>query len=139
MELNKILELKKFLEDKQENLPEFVEKDPNHWTSRLYVAKVLKKYNEVEAVYKILRNIYEENTFRYNKDIHGGYEDYIEEKVNFFIELAQLSMTITGDARKSIPYLDEALIMLDGAESVNAYINPKDIQKLKDQYVAQIH
>lgn len=139
MEQNKVLELKQYLEEKGEALPEFVEQNPTHWTARLYVANRLKKHNQVESVYKILREIYEENTFRYNKDIHAGYEDYIEEKVNFFKELADLSFKVTGEAKKSIPYLDEALIMLDGSESVNAYINPKEIQKLKEEFIAKMN
>lgn len=134
-----MLDLKNFLQERQEKLPEFVEKDPVHWVSRLYVAKVLKKYDRLQDSYKILRSVYEENTFRYNKDIHGVYEDYIEEKVNFFKELAALSMITTNDARRSIPYLDEALIMLDGMESVHPYINPKEIEKLKEEYKAKIN
>lgn len=132
-----MLELKNFLEERQERLPEFVEKDPVHWVSKVYVAKVLKKYDRLEDSYKILRSVYEANTFRYNKDIHGVYEDYIEEKVNFFKELARLSMIVTEDARRSIPYLDEALIMLDGMESVHPYINPKEIEELKEVYQAK--
>lgn len=138
MNQEQIVQLKNYLEAQHGKLPEFVEKNPTHWTSRLYVARLLKKYDKLEDTYAILREIYEENTFRYNKDIHGGYEEYIEEKVKFFMELAELSMEITGEAARSIPYLDEALIMLDGAESVHPYINPKDIKQLKKDYLAQI-
>lgn len=87
----------------------------------------------------MIRSVYEENTFRYNKDIHGVYEDYIEEKVNFFKELARLSTIVTEDARRSIPYLDEALIRLEGMESGNPYMNPKEIEELKREYNEKIN
>lgn len=139
MEQNRLVELQQYLEARGETLPEFIKKNPKHWTTRLYIADKLKKHGQEEVVYKILREIYEENTFRYNKDIHAGYEDYIEEKVNFFKELADLSFKVTGEAKRSIPYLDEALIMLDGSESVNAYIDPKEIQRLKKEYIAKMN
>lgn len=106
-----------------------------HWLEQLKEAEVLEREEKYEEAYGILRAIYEKNIFRYDKIIHANYEDYIEGKVTFFVDLAKLSMLVTDKPAMSIPYLDEALIMLDGAESVLPYINIGDIEKLRKDYM----
>lgn len=105
-----------------------------HWLELLQDAKKLRQEDNQEEAYTILRGLYEINAIRYNKDIHSSYEDYIEQKVNFFVELAQVSMIVTDKPAMSIPYLDEALIMLDSEESIRPYINVEDIKRLRKDY-----
>ena len=106
-----------------------------HWLQQLQEAEVLKKEERNEEAYTLLKSLYEKNTFRYDKIIHANYEDYIEEKVKFFVDLAELSMKVTQKPIMSLPYLDEAINMLDGAESVLPYVNIEDIQKLRQSYM----
>ena len=63
-----------------------------------------------------------------------SYEDYVEEKVKYFVSLANLSYKVTGNPAQSIPYLDEALIAIDGEESSYPYIDRAEIKKLRDHY-----
>ncbi len=128
--------IKKYLLAEGETLPQYVESDPMHWNSRLYIARTLQRLGKEQEAYSVMRKIYEENIFRFDKGIHGAYEEYIIEKVKFFESLAQLSLEVTHDPARSIPYLDEALIMLDGAESVYPYVNPTEITCLKKSYLA---
>ncbi|MDF2612936.1 MAG: hypothetical protein K0S71_722 [Clostridia bacterium] len=135
MDRDKLLAAKAYLQSQDKILPEYVKQDCYHWNSRIYMAKLLHNIGDTKEAYTILRDIYEDNSFRFDKDIHGTYEDYIVDKVKFFEQLAQLSMEVTKEPAQSIPYLDEALIMLDGAESVYPYVNPKDIVSLKKSYI----
>lgn len=109
-----------------------------HWHYALYAAYKHQEEGQLEEAYSLLRKIYEKNEFHYDKDIHGSYETYVIEKVTFLKELAKLSMDVTKKPQCSIPYLDEALIMLDSYESVHPYINPKEVKALKDNYISQI-
>ncbi|ONI38181.1 hypothetical protein AN639_08310 [Candidatus Epulonipiscium fishelsonii] len=126
------------IKDMQQNgtvLPSYILNKPLHWTSRVYLANLLNQETECNKVYNILKDIYEENTFRYHKDIHGAYETYIEEKVQFLLTLASLNIKVTGKAKGSIKYLDEALMMLDAAESVKPYINLTEVKELRTTYL----
>ncbi|MDF2878236.1 MAG: hypothetical protein K0S30_1332 [Clostridia bacterium] len=138
MDTDKLLTIKAHLKEKGKVIPEYIYRDPYHWNSKLYMAKLLYEMGEIKEAYMILRNIYEENTFRFDKATHGAYEEYIIEKVKFFEELAKISLEVTKEPSQSIPYLDEALIMLDGAESVHPYINPSDIAQLKKSYLKML-
>lgn len=109
-----------------------------HWNYSLYIAYRYKEEGHSEEAFHILRRIYEQNDFHYDKDIHGSYETYVIEKVTYLKELAKLSMVVTNKPERSLPYLDEALIMLDGYESVHPYISPKEVEELKDFYLSQI-
>lgn len=136
MEKEQILALKEYLQNKGKVLPQYVEEAPLHWNSRLYIARTLEEIGKKDEAYAVLRRIYEENIFRFDKDIHGAYEEYIVEKVRFFQSLAKLSLEVTKESARSIPYLDEALIMLDGAESVYPYVDPKEIKSLRKMYLS---
>lgn len=110
--------------------------EQKHWIEQLKDAAALQKEEQYEQAYSILREMYEQNKVRYDKTIHSNYEDYIEDKVKFFVNLAKLSMMVTDEPARSIPYLDEALIMLDSSESILPYINIADIKKLHADYTA---
>lgn len=126
---------KQILEEQGCKLPEGVLYNEEHYLSKLYIARTLKKLDyEVEA-YEIMRGMYEINEIRFDKTLYASYEDYIEEKVNFFVELAKLSYIVTEKPAQSIPYLDEALIMLDSQESAYPYISKNEIEKLKRDYM----
>lgn len=119
-------------------MSEYNEVNREHWHYALYAAYKHQEEGQFEEAFSLLRKIYEKNEFHYDKDIHGSYETYVIEKVTFLKELAKLSIEVTKKPQRSIPYLDEALIMLDSYESVHPYINPKEVQKLKDYYMSQI-
>ncbi len=108
------------------------------WYYDLYTAYKYQEEGNIEKAFHLLRKIYECSSFDYDKDIYDSYETYIIEKVTFLKTLAKLSMEVTKKPQRSLPYLDEALIILDGHESVHPYINPKEIQKLKDFYIDQL-
>lgn len=108
--------------------------EQKHWLEQLQQADILKENEQYDEAYALLRAIYEKNTLRYDKVIHANYEDYIEGKVKFFVDLAKLSMLVTNKPAMSIPYLDEALIMLDGSESVLPYVDIDDIKALRSDY-----
>ncbi len=112
--------------------------EQKHWLELLKEAEALKEQQAYEEAYAILRKLYEQNTFRYDKIIHASYEDYIENKVAFFVDLAKLSMRITNDAAQSIPYIDEALIMMDASESISPFVSMKAIEELKESYEKQV-
>lgn len=101
----------------------------------LYIARQLEALERREEAYKILKTIYEGQLFEYDKGAYGIYEDYIEEKVKFLEHLAALNLEITKDVKTSICYIDEALILLDGEESVAPYIDIKQIKQIKKNYV----
>jgi hypothetical protein len=128
----------RLLAEKYRDLPQTVQEGDNHWFTKLYVADLLQKEAHYEEAHHLLREVYVENSFQYDKDIHAGYEDYIQEKVQFFVNLAALNMRITQKAKCSVPYLDEALIILDSAESVSPYISYREIEALKEDYIRQI-
>ncbi len=115
------------LQKKGRFIPKYILSTPSVWQSRLYVANQLDETSDKERKHALLEDIYKEKTFRYNKDIHGAYETYIEEKVKFLLSLAKLSIEVGKPPENSIPYIEEALLMLDGAESVHPYINPREV------------
>ncbi|WP_054742864.1 hypothetical protein [Cellulosilyticum ruminicola] len=103
--------------------------------SYLYTAKQLEDKAKWEEAYQILKDINECKIFEYDKEAYGIYEDYVVEKVKFLEHLAALNLQITGDIKSSIRHIDEALILLDGIESVAPYIDIKEVKKLKKHYV----
>ena len=106
-----------------------------HWMGRLYLGRTLfRDYKEYDAAYEILKEIYLGNEIRHNSDWFGSYEEYMEEKVNFFKDMAELSYIVTKEAARSIPFIDEALIMLDASESVGPYVDVKEFKQLKKDY-----
>lgn len=109
--------------------------EQKHWLEQLKEVERLKKEEKYEEAYAISRALYERNSIRYDKVLHANYEDYIEGKVSFFVDLAKLSMLVTDCPAKSIPYLDEAIIMLDGSESVLPYVDIDDIERLRRDYM----
>ncbi|ONI46033.1 hypothetical protein AN640_03965 [Candidatus Epulonipiscium fishelsonii] len=130
-----IYQVMKEIQQNGKTLPTYILSRPLHWTSRVYLASLLNQETECNKIYNILKDIYEENTFRYHKDIHGAYETYIEEKVQFLLTLASLNIKVTGKVKGSIKYLDEALTMLDAAESVKPYINLREVKELRTTYL----
>lgn len=138
MDQNKLLSIKHYLNTKNKHLPKHVIQDPFHWNSRIYMANLLQETGDRQAAYEILRGIYEDNIFEFSKEVYATYEEYIIEKVKFFQQLAQLSIEVTKEPAQSLPYLDEALIMLDGEESVYSYVDPKQILDLKKAYLNQL-
>ncbi|OOB78341.1 MAG: hypothetical protein ATN33_06900 [Epulopiscium sp. Nele67-Bin001] len=126
------------LQRKGRFIPKYIVSTPSVWQSRLYVANQLDESTDKERKYALLEDIYKEKTFRYNKDIHGAYETYIEEKVKFLLCLAKLSIEVGKPPENSIPYIEEALVMLDGAESVHPYINPKEVSSLQKEIYSMI-
>lgn len=107
----------------------------SHWMGRLYIGRALfRDYEEYDGAYEILQEIYLGNEIRHNRDLFGSYEDYIEEKVHFFKDMAELTYIVTKEAARSIPFIDEALIMLDSSESVGPYVDVKEFKQLKKDY-----
>ncbi|OON92710.1 MAG: hypothetical protein ATN33_00650 [Epulopiscium sp. Nele67-Bin001] len=127
------------LQEAGKTVPKYVVDKPLTWISRLYVANQLDKETDKERVYTIMHDVYEEKNFRYSKDVHGAYEAYIEEKVKFLLKLAKLSINVGQPPEKSVPYIDEALLMLDGSESVHPYINPNKVKSLRDEVSGMIN
>lgn len=126
-----------YVKRKTDNWPAMLdnEKNMSHWMGRLYLGRALfRDYQEYEGAYDILKEIYLGNEIRHNRDWFGSYEDYIEEKVNFFKDMAELTYIVTKEAARSIPFIDEALIMLDSSESVGPYIDQKEFKQLKKDY-----
>ncbi|NLI90257.1 MAG: hypothetical protein GX366_07625 [Epulopiscium sp.] len=138
MTLEEMKQWVEYVKSKDENWPSMLDDEDSimHWTGRLYVGmELFKKYKEYDGAYKILKELHLANEIRYSSEYFGSYEEYIEEKVNFFIEMAELSYIVTKEAAQSIPYVDEALIMLDGSESVTPYVDAKEINKIKEDYI----
>lgn len=128
-----------YLKKNTENWPSILDDEEHmvHWMGRLYIGRTLfKTFKEYDAAYPIMKEIYLQNEIRYNRDLFGSYEDYIEEKVNFFKDMAELNYIITKDPAQSIPFIDEALIMLDGAESVSPYIDQNEFKNLREKYLS---
>ena len=134
-ELNKWIE---YLKEKKDSWPAMLgdEEYMSHWMGRLFIGRTLfREYGEYEGAYAILREIHLNNEIRHNRDLFGSYEDYIIEKVAFFKDMAELTYIITKEAAQSIPYIDEALIMLDGSESVGPYVDHKEYKELRKYYI----
>lgn len=107
-----------------------------HWTGRLYVGqRLFKDCEEYDGAYKILRELYLNNEIRYSSECYGSYEEYIEEKVLFFVDMAMLTYLITKEASQSIPYMDDAINMLDASESVAPYIDIREIKEIRKDYI----
>lgn len=108
----------------------------SHWLGKVYIGRTLfREYKEYDGAYAILREVYVNNEIRHHRDIFGSYEDYIEEKVHFFKEMAELSYIVTKDPAQSVTYIDEALIMLDASESVGPYVDQREFEQLKRDYL----
>lgn len=126
---------RQILENEGCTLPAGVLNNEGHYFSKLYIARALRDLEYNEEAYEIMRAMYEINEIRFDKTLYASQEDYIEEKVKFFVELAKLSFIVTEKPAQSIPYLDEALIRLDGEESSYPYISKSDIEKLRQDYI----
>lgn len=136
MNQERVLAIKTYLEAQGRAIPAYMAKEPGHWYSVIYMARLLHELGKEEEAYVALKGIYEDKVFRFDKELHGSYEYYIVEKVKYLVELSRLSLEVTKDTLESINYLDEALIMLDGAESVYPYVSIREIQVLKNTYMA---
>lgn len=127
-----------YIKARQDEWPSMLD-DKNHmqhWLGRLFIGRTLyTEYEEYQGAYEILREIHLNNEIRHNRDLFGSYEDYIVEKVAFFKTMAELSYIVTKEAAQSIPYIDEAIIMLDGSESVGPYVDHKEFKELRKYYV----
>lgn len=107
-----------------------------HWTGRLYIARALfKDYQEYDGAYLIMNEIYLENEIRYSNDLFGSYEEYMEDKVIFFRDMAELSYMVTKDPAQSIVLIDAALSMLDSSESIGPYIDQREFEELRLSYL----
>lgn len=127
-----------YVKEREENWPPILDDEEHmlHWLGRLFIGRALfKDYKQYEGAYVILKEIYLNNEIRHTSDLFGSYEDYIVEKVDFFKDMAELTYIITKEAAQSIPYIDEALIMLDGSESVSPYVDQNEFKKLRKYYV----
>lgn len=137
----KIEEMKEWIDcvkDNDENWPSVLDDEEyiQHWTGRLYVGqKLFKDCKEYDGAYKILKPMHTNNEIRYSSECFGSYEEYIEEKVLFFIDMAELTYIVTKEAAQSIPFMDEALNMLDASESVSPYIDIKEIKEMRKDYI----
>lgn len=103
-----------------------------NWYARLNLARQLKEQGNKEQAYLLFKAIArEKEAFRFDKYVYGTYEDYIVEKTRFLIEVALLELEVVGCPKESIIYLDEALNLLDGMESVYPYVRIEEIQALR--------
>lgn len=103
-----------------------------NWYTRLNLARQLKESGNKEQAYLLLRSVSEEeDAFYFDKYRYGTYEDFIVEKTRFLIELALLELEVVGSAEGSMMYLDDALDLLDGMESVYPYIRIDEIETLR--------
>ena len=102
------------------------------WYEMLILARTLNSDGEKIKAYLIYKNI-ELDSFKFDKYRYGTYEDYIVDKVRFLIEKAVLETEIASNQDGAIKYLERALELLDGMESVYPYINIKDVKVLKEK------
>lgn len=126
-----------YIKQRTDNWPAILDdkEHMSHWLGKLYLGRTLfRDYEEYDGAYAILKEIYLGNEIRHNRDLFGSYEEYIEEKVNFFKDMAELTYIVTKEAARSIPFIDEALIMLDSSESVGPYVDQKEFEQLKRDY-----
>ena len=106
--------------------------DKATWYEELVLARKLNGEGEKIKAYLIYKNI-STNSFKFDKYKYGSYEDYIVDKVRFLIELAILETVIGKKSEESIKYLDQALELLDGMESVYPYIRINEVKVLKQK------
>lgn len=126
-----------YVKQRTDNWPAILDNQEHmsHWMGRLYLGRALfRDYKEYEGAYAVLNEIYLANEIRHNRDWFGSYEDYIEEKVSFFKDMAELTYIVTNEAAQSVPFIDEALNMLDGSESVGPYVDINEFKQLKKDY-----
>ncbi len=103
-----------------------------NWYARLNLARHLKEEGNKEQAYLLFNAISnEKEAFRFDKYVYGTYEDYIVEKTKFLIEIALLELEVIGCSKGSIKYLDDALNLLDGMESVYPYVRIDEIEELR--------
>lgn len=103
-----------------------------NWYARLNLARQLKEEGNKEQAYLLFKAISnEKEAFKFDKYVYGTYEDYIVERAKFLIEMALLELEVIGCSTGSIAYLDEALNLLDGMESVYPYVRIEEIEALK--------
>lgn len=126
-------DIEAYLEECGQSLPSYMMESVEDLS--LYIAKQLVHLGRKEEAYSILKEVYEENLFEYDKGAYGLYEDYVEDKVEFLEKLAALNLEVTQDVKMSIAYIDEALNLLDGEESVAPYIDIKAVKQIKKNYV----
>lgn len=128
-------DIKTYLEECGQSLPSYMKESVEDLYVSLYIAKQLVHLGRKEEAYSLLKEVYEEDLFEYDKGAYGLYEDYVEDKVKFLERLAALNLEVTQDVKMSIMYIDEALNLLDGEESVAPYIDIKEVKKIKKNYV----
>lgn len=103
-----------------------------NWYARLNLARHLKEEGNKDQAYLLFKAISnEKEAFRFDKYVYGTYEDYIVEKTKFLIEIALLELEVIGCSKGSIKYLDDALNLLDGMESVYPYVRIDEIEELR--------
>lgn len=124
-----------YLEGKGKRIPQYVADQLDHWSAMIYIAQLLMEVTRYETAYELLRSVYQEDTFEFDKDFYGTYEDYIIDRVKLLKDLAKLNWEMTQNAYESIAYLDEASQILDTEESVYPYVSLKEIQQLKKAYL----
>lgn len=136
MKTESLNSVKTYLEACGQSLPSYMTQSNEDLYVSLYIAKQLENLGEKEEAYKILKTIYEAHSFEYDKNVYGIYEDYVEEKTRFLETLAVLNLELTKDLKTSILYIDEALDLLDGEESIAPYVDIKKVKQMKQNYVS---
>ncbi len=124
-----------YLEECGQSLPSYMAQSAEDLDVSLYIARQLDHLGKKEEAYSILKEIYEPHLFEYEKGTYGFYEEYLEDKVKFLEQLALLNLEVTQQLEISISYIDEALNLLDGEESVTPYIDIKRIKEIKRRYI----
>lgn len=138
MDKEKLLYTKAYLKAKGKMLPKFMEENVQHWSTRLYMGDMLYLLHKSQEAYELIKEVYEEKRFTFDKEMYSDYEEYLIEKVKFLMKLASLEIEVTGQVKKSIAYLDEAIALLDSAESVYPYVAPSEIEHLKASYLKRL-
>ena len=128
-------DIRTYLEECGQSLPSCMIESVEDLYVSLYIAKQLVHLGKKEEAFSILKEVYEKDLFKYDKGAYGLYEDYVEDKVEFLERLAALNLEVTQDLKMSIAYIDEALNLLDGEESVAPYIDIKKVKQTKKNYV----
>lgn len=138
MDKEKLLYTKAYLKEKGKMLPKYMEENMQHWSTRIYMGDMLYLLHKSKEAYELIKEVYEEKSFIFDKEMYSDYEEYLVEKVKFLMKLAALEVEVTGQVEKSIHYLDEAMALLDSAESVYPYVAPREIEHLKASYLKRL-
>ena len=131
MDKEKLLYTKAYLKEKGKMLPKYMEENMQHWSTRIYMGDMLYLLHKSKEAYELIKEVYEEKSFIFDKEMYSDYEEYLVEKVKFLMKLAALEVEVTGQVEKSIHYLDSA-------ESVYPYVAPREIEHLKASYLKRL-